>query len=70
MSNASTDHDLQPCPCCDSRVLTMLGGYEVCEVCGREDDPIQTAESDYAGGANKLSLNQARMQWAARTPKS
>jgi hypothetical protein len=29
-------------------------------VCFWEDDGLQAADPDYAGGANKISLNQAR----------
>jgi hypothetical protein len=66
MSNGSNSYDLLACPCCGSRVLTALGGYEICEVCEWEDDPVQSADPGYAGGANMLSLNQAREEWAAK----
>lgn len=69
MSTANPNYDLQPCPCCGSRVVTTLGEYEICDVCGWEDDPVQSADPDYAGGANKLSLNQARKEWSTRKPK-
>ncbi|HEX3627413.1 MAG TPA: CPCC family cysteine-rich protein [Verrucomicrobiae bacterium] len=65
MSNDS----LLPCPCCSSRVLTTLGEYEICNVCGWEDDPAQSNDPDYAGGANKLSLNEARKAWLAKKQK-
>ena len=42
------------------------GGYEICDVCDWEDDPVQFGEPDYAGGANKISLNQARKEWLAK----
>ena len=54
---------LFPCPCCGSRVIDASGTYEVCEVCGWEDDPVQLADPDYSGGANAESLNAARMRW-------
>lgn len=44
----------------------MLGEYELCEVCNWEDDPIQSAEPDYPGGANQKSLNQARKEWGEK----
>ena len=62
MSAANYNNDLQPCPCCDSRALTTLGSYEICEVCGWEDDPVQSGDHNYAGGANKLNLNRARKE--------
>ncbi|MBR1270839.1 hypothetical protein JQ629_25520 [Bradyrhizobium sp. AUGA SZCCT0222] len=51
---------LFPCPCCRSSVVSEPGNYEICQVCGWEDDPVQAADPDYAGGANELSLNQYR----------
>jgi hypothetical protein len=46
--------------------LDEKGAYEVCEVCGWEDDPVQAADPDYAGGANKESLNEARKRWQVK----
>ena len=51
------------CPCCGEKVFTARGEYEICGVCGWEDDPIQFSKPDYTGGANTLSLNQARQAW-------
>ncbi len=48
------------CPCCKSFQLDEVGGYEICPVCNWEDDPVQRKDPDFAGGANKVSLNQAR----------
>jgi hypothetical protein len=58
--------ELLPCPCCGSRVLSEAGAYEVCEVCHWEDDPVQSANPLYAGGANKMSLGEARKRWRER----
>ncbi|WP_262983465.1 CPCC family cysteine-rich protein [Pectobacterium peruviense] len=38
----------------------MLGEYDICSNCGWEYDPVQSREPNYAGGANKMSLNEAR----------
>jgi uncharacterized protein YuzE len=51
------------CPCCRSTALTTRGKYEICNKCGWEDDPVQAENPDLAGGANALSLNQAREKW-------
>jgi hypothetical protein len=40
------------------------GTYEICHVCFWESDPIQDYDPDYAGGANKASLNEARRNYA------
>ncbi|WP_429318298.1 CPCC family cysteine-rich protein [Paraburkholderia sp. GAS448] len=52
-----------PCPCCNSLTLTEHGGYEICDVCGWEDDPVQSNDPTFAGGANQNSLNEARILW-------
>lgn len=64
--NRATDSDLEACPCCESRVITELGAYEICEACNWEDDPTQSADPTYAGGANRMSLVQARISWKER----
>ncbi len=69
MSTDKANYDLNPCPCCGSLVITTLGEYELCDVCDWEDDPIQSAEPDYAGGANQISLNQARKEWNDKVTK-
>ncbi len=50
------------CPCCGS--LTLLepppDTYDICRVCNWEDDGVQFRDPDYEGGANTVSLNQAR----------
>ncbi|WP_353622596.1 CPCC family cysteine-rich protein [Citrobacter sp. Cb041] len=48
------------CPCCGQYEFPEEGSYEICPVCTWEDDPIQTEEPDYKGGANVMSLNEAR----------
>lgn len=70
MNHAKSSNHLRPCPCCGSRVITTLGAYEICNVCGWEDDPVQSADPDYAGGANELSLNQYKKEWLNRKLKS
>lgn len=65
-TTAKENPDLLPCPCCGKHTITSLGEYEICDVCGWEDDPIQSAKPDYAGGANKLSLHEARREWLSK----
>lgn len=48
------------CPCCGKYAFEEKGAYEICPVCGWEDDPYQRRNPDFAGGANTLSLNEAR----------
>ncbi len=48
------------CPVCAAVVDGHVGTYEICSSCGWEDDPTQRADPEFAGGANRESLNAAR----------
>jgi hypothetical protein len=54
--------ELFGCPCCGHRTLSEAppGTFESCPVCGWEDDNVQFDDPDCAGGANRVSLRQAR----------
>jgi len=54
---------LYPCPCCGVRTVSERGAYEICEVCGWEDDPGQRRNPFFRGGANEESLHDARRRW-------
>lgn len=45
------------CPCCGQ---DYAGEYDICSVCNWENDPIQLKKPDLRGGANKMSLTEAR----------
>lgn len=55
------------CPCC--AYLTMPddgsfpGSFVICPVCFWEDDDMQLHNSSIAGGANRVSLIQARQNY-------
>ncbi len=53
------------CPCCGYYTFNEKpdGKYDICPVCFWEDDPIQRDEPDYQGGANHVSLLQARINF-------
>ncbi len=55
-----------PCPCCDYRTLNEEppGTYLICPVCYWEDDEVQFYNIDYVGGANAVSLSQARKNFS------
>lgn len=55
------------CPVCGQTVFAEAGKYEICDVCGWEDDPLQRKDPDLAGGANKLSLNDSIKAWKERS---
>lgn len=54
-----------PCPVCGSLMIGAIDMYEICKVCGWEDDPVQKAYPDYPVGANGgVSLNGAKENYA------
>jgi hypothetical protein len=53
-----------PCVCCGYLTLSEPGGsYEICHVCFWEADPVQNHDPSFAGGANKVSLREARRNY-------
>lgn len=46
------------CPICGKYIFEF--DFDICEVCKWENDPLQNENHDYAGGANKMSVNEAR----------
>ena len=59
-------HDFN-CAVCRNSVTEDDCGH--CFTCGWDGDTVQENNPDYQGGANKISLNEARAQWAARNPQ-
>ena len=53
------------CPCCGFYTLPERaeGNYNICPVCFWEDDRLQQEDDDLEGGANKVSLKQARLNY-------
>ena len=47
-----------PCACCG--YLTILEEYDICPVCFWEADGVQERDPSFAGGANHVSLIEAR----------
>ena len=45
------------CPCCGKEEVEY---FDICETCGWQNDDLQLDHPDMAGGANPISLNQAR----------
>ena len=54
------------CPVCCKYEFEYDNDYDVCETCGWENDGVQLDDPDYSGGANDISLNEARAAWAAK----
>ncbi len=61
-----TEADPTLCPVCGMYHFSEPGSYEICPVCGWEDDKVQREDPDFAGGANKLSLNEAKKAYEER----
>lgn len=52
------------CPCCGYYTINEGPGlFDICPVCFWEDDPSYRINEDYRGGANKVSLRQARKNY-------
>jgi hypothetical protein len=48
------------CACCGKATLETGSMHDVCSFCGWEDDNVQNNNPDYWGGANLITLNEAR----------
>ena len=48
------------CPCCRQKTLPTEHMFDICPVCGWEDDNVQFDDPDFRGGANFFSLNEYR----------
>jgi len=54
-----------PCPCCGYLTISSEppGTYEICPVCNWEDDIAQHNNPTLRGGANIVSLQEARQNY-------
>lgn len=55
------------CPCCGYLTFDEepSGTFEICPVCGWEDDEVQFRDPTYDGDANSISFDQARKNFVA-----
>ena len=53
------------CVCCGYKTLKYSNAleHEICPVCFWENDPKQNEDPNYLGGPNKVTLNQARLNF-------
>ena len=53
------------CLCCGFRPLEEQppGTFDICAVCGWEDDDVQARDPNFEGGANQSSLREAQGLW-------
>ncbi|NLX83524.1 MAG: hypothetical protein GXZ04_06900 [Clostridiales bacterium] len=52
-----------PCPVCLQSIFEEEGDHAVCPVCRWENDGLQGYNHNYWGGANHLSVNEARLEY-------
>ena len=58
-----------PCPACGFVVFVEPpGSYDICEMCGWEDDHVQLIYPGLRGGANQESLAEKQATWVKRYP--
>ena len=59
------ESNLFGCPCCGTPGLSEEppGTFEICVVCHWEDDGVQFHDPSFRGGANRVSLSEARSNY-------
>lgn len=53
------------CPVCNKTIFPHRGSFDICDICGWEDDPVQEAEPDFGCGANEMCLNDYKEAYMA-----
>lgn len=48
------------CPVCGEYSFEFPDDYDICSNCGWENDGVQRNQKDYWGGANSISVNEAK----------
>ena len=54
------DFEPRECACCGEMIVEF---FDICPICKWQNDPLQNDNPNYGGGANELSLNQAKAEW-------
>ncbi|UGU17895.1 hydrolase [Sinomicrobium kalidii] len=65
METKQNKHGKYQCRCCEHYTLDDKpdNTFQICPVCFWEDDGVQFYDPEYEGGANEMSLNQARQNF-------
>ena len=65
ISMNNKESEKYPCPCCGNKTFDDMpnGSYVICQTCFWEDDPIQLNDPSFKGGANEVSLLEARVNY-------
>ena len=57
---------VHPCPVCGKVYFWTPEEFDICPVCGWEDDHLQYIKPCYPGGANILSVRQAQLEFSLK----
>ena len=52
------------CPVCEEFSFEIPDDFDICHICGWENDGLQRDQKDYWGGANSLSVNEAKVVYS------
>jgi hypothetical protein len=52
------------CPVCEEYYFEFPFDYDICPICGWENDGLQRDQKDLWGGANNLSVNEAKIVYS------
>lgn len=51
------------CPICGKYEFEELNSFDICTICGWEDDAVQVDHPDDDTGANEYSFNEYKMKY-------
>lgn len=51
------------CPVCGKYEFSGENSFDICPICNWENDGVQVDNHNYTGGANYLSVNEARIEF-------
>lgn len=51
------------CPVCGKYTFKKRDDFDICPICNWENDDLQLSDPEFWGGANQMSLNQAKEAW-------
>ena len=57
------------CACCGKNILPPDSLFEICLICGWQQDEAQEDDPNYCGGANELSLNEYKKKHLQKQSK-
>lgn len=49
------------CPVCELHNFASENDFDICPLCGWENDGVQMNDHDYWGGANELTVNESKV---------